>query len=340
MAPAPRVSILLPARNAEATLADALTSLEAQTFDDFECLIVDDASHDQTAQIAQAWVARDPRFRLLRQSTHQGIVPALNRAAAQARAPFLARQDADDRSRPERLRRTLARIDSDEKLGAVGSRVAQFPPADLPAGLRRYGDWLNELIQPDEIAREIWVESPLAHPTVIMRRAAFEAVGGYATAPWPEDYDLWLAMHVAGWHFAKVPDVLYDWRHHAGRLTFADPRYDPAAFLACKLHHLGPSLSHRTLIVWGAGRDGRRLVRALQRRDLRPCALIDIDPRKIGHHRLGIRVHAPEFLREREAREKDLLILVAVGTRGARALIRAQLVTMGFRETRDFLCLH
>lgn len=336
----PQVSILLPARNAEATLAAALASLAEQTLGDFECLIVDDASQDNTVGIAQAWAAQDPRYRVLCQITHRGIVAALNWAAAEARAPFLARQDADDLSRPERLARTLALLESDPRLGAVACLVEQFPAASLHAGLRRYCEWLNELRDPAAIALEIWVESPLPHPAVIMRRSAFEEASGYADNPWPEDYNLWLAMHLAGWRFAKVAEVLYDWRHHDARLTFTDPRYSPAAFLACKLHHLKPALIDRSLVIWGAGRDGRRLARALHERGIDPSAFIDIDPRKIGHQRFGVPVHPPEILNDREHLGPAPLVLVAVGTRGARKLIRRRLAAMGWEEPTEFLCLH
>jgi GT2 family glycosyltransferase len=337
----PLVSILLPARNAAGTLPAALQSLVEQSFRDWECIVVDDASADGTAEVAERWAAQDGRVRLVRRARHGGIAAALERAAELARGALLARQDADDMSRPARLAQSVALLRSDARLGAVACRVRQFPEVELPSGMRAYGEWLNGLLTPDDIAREIWVESPLPHPAVVMRREAFECCGGYRETRWPEDYDLWLRMHVAGWRLAKVDALLYDWRHAAGRLTFSDPRYDPAAFLDCKLHHLTPRLQGRHLIVWGAGRDGKRLTRALQAREHHVAAFIDIDPRKVGGTRLGVRVWAPERLPETHApASESTLLLVAVGTRGARQLIRERLACLGYEELRDFLCLH
>ncbi|MCK4411998.1 MAG: glycosyltransferase [Candidatus Eisenbacteria sp.] len=335
----PQISILLPAHNAADTLDEALASLSAQTLTEWECLLVDDGSTDATPELAAAWSRRDRRVRLLRHARRQGIVGALTHAAAEARAPVLARQDADDRSHPQRLARTLALLQSDARLGAVASQVRLFPAEALGAGLRVYAEWLNAALSPQEIARDLWIESPLPHPAVLMRREAYDACGGYREVPWPEDYDLWLRLHNRGWRFAKVAAALYEWRHHGGRLTFRDPRYRPAAFLACKLQHLAPRLQRHRLLIWGAGRDGRRLARALRARRLEPSAFIDIDPRKIGRRRLGCPVLAPEALATQSAGTGTLL-LVAVGTRGARALIRARLADLGRQEGRDFLCLH
>jgi glycosyltransferase involved in cell wall biosynthesis len=338
---APRVSILLPAYNAAGTLAESLASLREQTVRRWECIIVDDGSSDATGAIADSWAKKDPRFRVLRFPVRQGIVVALNSAADLAGAPYLARQDADDRSLPERLERSLALLDSDPALGAVACRVRIFPVEDLAAGMRAYEEWLNSTITPDEIAREIWVESPLPHPATIFRKEAFTRCGRYEDGPWPEDYDLWLRMHTAGWRFAKVAVVLYEWRHHANRLTFNDPRYSPAAFLNCKLRHLQQRLAGKPLLVWGAGRSGKRLARALLARNLQPRAFIDIDPKKIGSTRLGLPVISPEATQvQNRPTDPAPFILVAVGTKGARGLIRSRLHDMRRREPTDFLCLH
>lgn len=350
----PLVSILLPVRDGAETLSDALRSLEHQTLTDWECLIVDDGSHDDTPRLCRHWSRQDSRFRHVRFDERRGIVAALNAAAAQARAALLARQDADDRSLPLRLARQVEYLRCDPGCVAVATRVRLFPQDALPTGLRAYGEWLDATLTPEQIARDIWVESPLPHPTVVMRRDAFETCGGYCQGPWPEDYDLWLRMHVRGWRLGKVAECLYEWRHHPGRLTFTDPRYSPAAFLECKLRQLAPRLAGRTVRIWGAGRDGRRLRHALRARDIEPTAFIDIDPRKIGRRRLGLRVESPEEALEISPAGTGAcragahpsqggagaIILVAVGTRGARGLIRARLSAAGLREPDDFLCLH
>jgi hypothetical protein len=215
--------------------------------------------------------------------------------------------------------------------------------------MRRYLDWLAACADPETCAREIWIESPLAHPTAMMGAAAIEKAGGYRETPWPEDYDLWLRLHRAGQAISNLPEVLYEWSDAPGRLSRRDPRYAPEAFLRCRLHHLRRWLAEnsgrdRPLLVWGAGRDGRRLARAWREEceEAGPPArgieaFIDIDPRKIGRTRAGQPVLDWPTARDLHP---DGLILVAVGVPGARSEIRAAMRGSGRVEGRDFLCLH
>src|SRR5215472_15088770 len=103
----PAMSVIMPVRNGAAWLAESVASIQAQDFAGFEFLIVDDGSDDGTAAMLASFAAADPRIRVFRQAP-QGIVAALNAAIAQARAPYLARLDADDRARPDRLSRQFA----------------------------------------------------------------------------------------------------------------------------------------------------------------------------------------------------------------------------------------
>ncbi|MBD3162445.1 MAG: glycosyltransferase [Candidatus Eisenbacteria bacterium] len=342
----PEISILLPIRDAADTLDDCLASLVSQTFGDWECLAVDDGSGDATAAILRRWAKRDGRIRPLTAPGPGGIVVALEEARRHARAGFLARQDADDRSLPRRLEEQRHALRAAPALAVLGCRTTDDGP--IQPGMRRYLDWLGTCTDPDRCAREIWIESPIAHPTAMIRAPWLERVGGYRERGWPEDYDLWLRIHRAGGGIASLPEVHYVWRDRPGRLSRRDPRYGPDAFLRCRVHHLRRRLAERgldrPLIVWGAGRDGRRLARAWEEERLRPGpaarpieGFIDIDPRKIGRTRRGVAVRSFE-----ESREvvPDAFLLVAVGVAGAREEIRSSLREAGLREEDDFFCLH
>jgi hypothetical protein len=205
-------------------------------------------------------------------------------------------------------------------------------------GFRIYLDWLNGLTSAEEIARQIFVESPLPHPSVMMRRDWLERAGGYQDHGWPEDYDLWLRLHLLGARFAKVPEVLLAWRDSPGRLTRLDPRYSVENFLRAKAHYLaaGPLRDRGAVIVWGAGQMGRRLSKHLLREGAPLAAFVDIDPAKIGGRKRGLPVVAPADLPALWGRSPNPAVLAAVGARGARALIRAQLEGMGLREGEDW----
>ncbi len=334
---APAVSVLLPCYNAANTLEEALASLAAQSWRDFEVVAVDDGSSDDSAHILAAWAESDPRFRLIRRP-HEGIIAALTAGLAACRAELVARMDADDRSHPERLALQIELLRAQPELAVAGCLVAGYPSQHMQEGYRIYIEWLNSLVSDEDIRREIFVESPLAHPSVMFRKGWVAQVGGYQEHGWPEDYDLWLRLYLAGAHFAKVLQVLLDWRESPQRLTRVDSRYSLENFLrakACYLVH-GPLQNRESVIIWGAGMMGRRLGRQLQRLQAPLVAFVDIDARKIGRTRLGLPIIAPQELAQCWQQSPAPVILAAVGARGARRLIRTQLTAMGLRESLDW----
>lgn len=322
----PLVAVVMPYRDAEATIGEAMDGVLGERDVDLALLAVDDGSRDRGPELVRDRARHDPRVVPIA-SSPSGLVAALETGWRWTDAPFVARMDADDVSLPGRIARACALLELEPSLGAVGTRVEAFPTDIVAEGLRRYVAWQNEIVSAADHARDIWVESPLCHPSVVVRRAALEAIGGYRDERWAEDYDLFLRLHVAGYGLAKVPAVLLRWRHHGARATFTHPRYALARFAECKARHLAPLLLRRArpVVVWGAGQTGRRFARALEAEGVFASAFIDIDPRKIGRTARGVPIEAPSSL----CRDTDATLLVAVGTRGARALVRAELDRIG-----------
>lgn len=290
----------------------------------------------------------------------RGIVPALRLATAAARAPVLARMDADDVAHPERLEAQRDLLEARPGLAACGTRVRYFPREALGSGYRRYERWLDSLRSPDDIERDLLVECPIAHPTLMIRASALERIGGYRDRGWPEDYDLLLRLHRAGMRAAVLPRVLLEWRLTEGRLSARDPTYAPDAFRRCKVHSLRRGLLPvgRPPVVWGAGSVGKALAREMLRQGLEPAAFVELDPRKIGQRIHGAPVLDPEGLEAAlAARPVDgevavppssaglaeppgvPYVLIAVGSPGARDEIREALDGMGLRELADYRAL-
>lgn len=337
----PSVSVLLPVYNAVRFLDGCLQSLAEQTLDDFEIVAVDDGSTDGSAEILDQWRRREPRLRVLTQA-HGGLITALNHGLGVCRAELVARMDADDESLPERLKLQRRAFDQDSRLDVASCQVRHFADdGPVGKGLRIYERWLNGLVSHEDVLRERFIESPLPHPSAMVRRSVLLAAGGYRERGWPEDYDLWLRLAEAGHRFVKVPRELVRWRDHGDRLTRRDRRYAVERFLECKAHFLarGPLAGIDRLVIWGAGQTGRRLSKHLIRRGHPPGAFIDVDERKCGRTVRGAPVHPPEDLTALLTTPGRALVLAAVSSRGARELIRARLVDLGLVETRDFWCV-
>jgi len=332
----PTVSVLLPCRNAAPWLEECLASLFAQSLPDFEVIAVDDGSTDDTLALLRSMARRGHRLRVLA-GERQGLVSALNRAASVAAAPLLARMDADDVAHPDRLLAQAELLAGNAPLAACGTAVRLFPDSSVGSGYRRYEKWLNGLADEQDVLADLFVECPIAHPTLVIRRSVFSALRGYRDLDWPEDYDLVLRLHAAGMRASNLPRQLLDWRVHPERHSLRSERYAPQAFRRCKVHFLRAAFlpPGRPVVVWGAGKVGKPLARELQRQGTQVAAFVDLDPRKIGQEIHGAPVLAPEGV-EVLARDSDPYVLAAVGSTGAREDIRGALEAMGLTEIDDY----
>ena len=125
----------------------------------------------------------------------------------EARAPLMARMDADDVMHADRLRAQVDLLDAHPEIAIAGTRVELFPEEGVRAGYREYVRWQNGCVTPEEIAANVYVESPFAHPSVMARTEVLRRLGGYAEGPFPEDYELWLRWLDAGVAIGKVPET-------------------------------------------------------------------------------------------------------------------------------------
>jgi cellulose synthase/poly-beta-1,6-N-acetylglucosamine synthase-like glycosyltransferase len=332
----PPLSILLPVRDGEATIAGAIESILSQSFAAFELLVVDDGSEDGTPEILRGLAARDSRIHLLRQEP-RGIVAALELARQGARGARLARMDADDLALPGRLKAQMELMDGDPRLVAVGTHVAYFPRGEVQVGSLRYERWLNSLNDHESMERDLFVECPLPHPTFLLRADVVRWVGGYRDMGWPEDYDLVLRLWEAGGRLGKVPSVLLQWREGPTRLSRTHQVYSDEAFRRCKVHHLLRThlADGRAVVVWGAGPVGKSFARELMAQGGILAAFVDLDPRKIGQEIHGVPVIPPG-----EANKfRGSFSVAAVGKGRAREEIRRTLSSLGWREMEDFVAV-
>jgi glycosyltransferase involved in cell wall biosynthesis len=200
----PRFSIVVPAYNAEVTLAETLEAVLAQTFGDWECVVVDDGSTDDTLRIASAYATRDPRIRVLHQE-NQGTAGAYNTGVSAATGDFVVICSADDILLPEHLSRMSAFIDREDGYDIYTSNGYRWWPGDSRDIC--YGPGQSERVHSLQLADVI--RRCFLGVGAVYRREMFAAVGGYRQGVFAEDYDLWLRAMASGARHRYLPEPLF-----------------------------------------------------------------------------------------------------------------------------------
>jgi glycosyltransferase involved in cell wall biosynthesis len=245
----PKVSVVATVYNGEPYFDRAIPGILGQTFEDFEFILVDDGSQDRTPELLKDVAARDPRVRVFSPG-RLGAAAAYNYGVSQARGEYVARQDFDDRSYPDRLRLQVALLDSAPKVGIVGGyyvlvderrgeRYVRMPPTNH-----------SELFA--AMARHI----PVAHTVATFRRQAWTEVGGYPLVDNLIDLRFYLRVAKLGWHLANVPEIIGEhyvhdtsWFHRT--LKYAERQRDLARVQAQCVRELGLP---RWMYVYALGR--------------------------------------------------------------------------------------
>ncbi|MFH0910134.1 MAG: glycosyltransferase [Planctomycetota bacterium] len=222
MTQAPLVTVVLPVYNGAKHIAFAVESILAQSFKDFELLVVDDGSTDATHDVLYSFA--DERLRLIRHKTNLGLIPSLNEGIAEAQGALIARQDADDVSLPDRLTKQVAFLEDHPEVGLLGTFYAKIDST---------GEILVKQSLPTTdaaIRQRMTTANCFCHGSVLVRKECLEKTGPYRDMAGPtEDYDLWLRL-LEVTRGANLPEVLYHWCVSlAGILSRSDPEQAEAS---------------------------------------------------------------------------------------------------------------
>jgi glycosyltransferase involved in cell wall biosynthesis len=210
MSDMPAITVLMPVYNAGRFVARTVDSILAQTFGDFEFLIINDGSTDRSLEILRDYAGRDGRIRLISRP-NTGYVVALNEGLGLARGEFIARIDADDLADPRRLELQVARMRAEPQLVALGSNAYAMDEDG-----RMLGDYDVPLTHEEIEANHLRGSSTIHHPAVMLRPQAVKRVGGYRGQFMPcEDFDLWLRLGEVG-RLANLPEKLLTKRLFVG----------------------------------------------------------------------------------------------------------------------------
>ena len=192
--------------NCAYTLVEAVQSIRDQTYTDWELILCDDGSTDNTLAKAEALAKTDSRLRIIRNSKNLGLARTLDYCASVALGEYFARMDGDDRCSPDRFAKLVETLDAHPEAAVVSSWMSRFDET---------GTWGIARTKSTPTRADFFSGSPICHAPCMMRRSSFEAVGGYGNQPWvirAEDYYLWFRMYAKGYKAINLQESLYQMR--------------------------------------------------------------------------------------------------------------------------------
>ena len=284
----PLVSILIPFKNTGTYLNPCLISIIEQSYENWELLIVDDGSTDDSFNIVNQYAIKDNRITLLK-NTGSGIIDALQFAFSKSKGQLITRMDSDDimaKNKIEILAHNL--ITHGEKHVAVGL-VNYFAETGIKDGYKNYETWLNSLTAQGSNYSEIYKECVIPSPCWMIHRTDLVACDAFNPQRYPEDYDL--AFRFYKHHFKCIPcsQVLHHWRDYNTRTSRTHIHYAENHFIDIKLKYF-LELDYqpdKTLIVWGAGKKGKTIAKKLIEKHIKFEWICD-NPNKIGRDIYGV----------------------------------------------------
>ncbi len=326
------VSVILPFRNAERTLAEAIQSIVDQTFKEWELVLIDNASTDASGKIAVQFARIDTRIKLIHED-RIGIAHALNTGLDHASGELIARMDADDISLPDRIEKQNQYLRDHPQIGVLGTRTMFRSTVEKSSGMHWFVEWQNRIISPEEHFVKRFIDAPLAHPSVLFRRELIDRHGSYSTDPLPEDHELWLRWMDAGALFAKLPEELLIWNDGIDRLSRSHPNYSVHSFYRTKVKWLAKWLKKipgdRMLIIAGTSPICRDRAQLLEAEGVRVDAFTDVRHREVPCYRFIAHDHLPP--------KGEAFIVSFISQRGTGDRIANYFNSIGLEEGIDFI---
>lgn len=278
----PLISIITPFKDTHSFLSQMIDSVITQTYLHWELIIVDDHS----SQASVDWIAKQtrihPRIHLVR-NPGNGIIPALQFGYACSKGQYITRMDSDDLMHPRKLEVMVGQL----KIAGLGhialGRVKYISEATLGPGFTKYEHWINELISGGNNFDELYKECVIPSPCWMVHRLDFDRCKAFHPDTYPEDYDLAFRFFESGLKCIPSTQILHYWRDYPHRTSRTDPHYADNTFIDLKLSYFLKlhRVRNTPLVIWGGGRKGKRISRALIAQGI-PFHWVCDNPKKIG----------------------------------------------------------
>lgn len=326
----PSVSILLPFRQEGIWLKEAIDSIRQQTFTDWELLLLAHEADANSYELAESARKEDTRIKV-QCLNGDHLADVLNQGIKLAAGKYIARMDADDFSLPQRIALQYAHLESHPQIGLVACATAPHPSANTGEGFLHYMTWQNAIITAEAHRQNRFIESPVAHPTVMYRSQLMQGSDGYPSAG-PEDYGLWLQWMDQGVSFYKLPEKLLLWRDHPSRLSRTGKMYTAGSFDQTRIafarriteHHAGS----KQIILCGAGTEAWKKKERWEAEGIQFHGYSDVKTRS-----KNLPLHPPELI----GRSDNFYYISLLSGRGKATEMLDFFISRGLTPEKDFL---
>lgn len=236
----PLVSVVMSVYNGERYLREAIESTLKQTFKDFEFLIINDGSTDSTVEILKGY--KDPRIKIINNKKNIGLTKSLNKGLRIARGEYIARQDADDVSAPERLEKEINFLEKHRDYAVVGTFVKILNEDSEVIGL------LDRLTEDNQIRERFGTDNCITHGSAVIRKKCLLDVGFYdESIVRAQDYELWLRLSEK-YRLANIPEYLYMWREHDENIEAKHVGEQKISVILAMVKHKFSIIEHATIL--------------------------------------------------------------------------------------------
>ncbi len=328
----PLISILIPFKNTSAYLPECIDSILNQSYANWEAIMVDDGSTDNSYTIVANYAHNDSRIKLLK-NNGTGIIKALQLALKNSSGEFVTRMDSDDIMTTNKLEVMTQLLQKNGKGHVAVGLVKYFSEVGISDGYDRYEKWLNNLTKKGDNYSEIYKECVIPSPCWMTYKDDLLRCEAFNPDRYPEDYDLTFRFYKYGLQCIPCDQLLHYWRDYDIRTSRTHEHYAQNYFLDIKLHYF-LELHHdnsRPLTIWGAGNKGKTIAKSLVEQNI-PFIWICDNPKKIGKDIYGQSLKNFDYLAELDNPQS----IITVANEDAQKDIRNYLVAQKMQSMQDY----
>jgi len=329
----PLVSILIPFKNTASFLDECINSILNQTYKNWELIIIDDHSSDNSYSIVNSYAKNDDRITLFKNSG-SGIIDALKLAFSRSSGHLITRMDSDDIMRSEKIETLVNNLLQYGKSHVAVGLVNYFSEEGVKSGYKSYEVWLNTLTKTGTNYSEIYKEYVIPSPCWMVYKEDLISVDGFNPGRYPEDYDLAFRFYKQGLKCIPCNTILHDWRDYNSRTSRTHIHYAENHFIDLKLHYFLELDfdKNKTLVVWGAGNKGKKIAKTLIEKDINFEWICD-NPKKIGKEIYGKIMYPFSYLKT----VKNSQSIISVANKTAQDEIKHFMNNLNFQPIMDYV---